>query len=898
MSKKVILAVFKRDFLSYFSSPTGYVFITLFIFMSAIAAFWPERFFMDNLANLNHLNALMPFLLLFFVPAITMNSWAGERSQGTDELLLTLPATDTEVVLGKYFSVLGIYTVSLAFSLSHILVLYSLGNPDLGVMFGTYAGYWLMGAALLAIGLVASILTTNATVGFIYGASISSIFVFAEHIGRFFFPRRLAGLMEWLSIPGQFESFGQGRFLFSALFYFVGLTAVFLFINIVLVNKRHWIVKGRLAMSLHQSVRSASVLITAIAVSSVFYSIGWGGDLTAERLHTLSDQTRTVLAEINKNKKPVLIEAFISPRVPKQYVETRENLIAALKEFDRIGGSGVQLIIHDIEKYTDIARTAFDNFGIRAQPVPGDNGGPEEMYMAVAFRCGAEEDIITLDRGLSIEYELTRSVRVVAKSNRKVIGIVETAAKINGGFDMKTFQRQPQWSVIAELKRQYTVRSVNADSPIPTDLDALVVAMPSSLTQKQINHLQSWILAGGPTLLLDDPLPMFNMQLAASQPRPSAGGNPMMPQRNPKQEPKGNLGPMLRKLGIAWNNDQVVFQQYNPHPEFQHLGPEFLFVSPASGNLKSFNAENQITSDLQEALFLFGGSLSKEPTTKNTFIPLIKTNSTSGRNPFSKLTSRSFFGMGLNPNCPHYVDTEEYTLAAQVTGETLAEMPEPKGTKKDDKKNGKKPESKKFSKINTIFIADLDMISEQFFQIRRQGFKGLNFDNVTFVLNCVDALCGEEAFMDIRKKRVKHRTLAKLEALTNDFAEELLKQEKAAEEDAEAALKMAQKALDSKIAAISNESNLDQTSKRIKIEQVTDREKRKFNIAKVKIDENKKAQINRRKADKEIAVRSIQSGIRIYAVLLPPLPALFLALLIFFWRRSRENLGVSENRMV
>ena len=229
----VIKAVFKRNFLSYFSGVLGYLFIVAFVLLGSALAFSPV-FFANNLANLDQLNAKFPLLLLFFVPAITMAVWADERKLGTDELLFTLPASDLEILLGKYAAVVGVYSVALFFSLSHVLVLVYLGHPDWRQLFATYFGYWITGCSLLSAGMLASILTSSATVAYVLGALICAVPVFIDQV--------IPGsrLLQGLSVSEQFRDFSLGMIPLGGILYFISLTAVFLYLNLVFISRRHW----------------------------------------------------------------------------------------------------------------------------------------------------------------------------------------------------------------------------------------------------------------------------------------------------------------------------------------------------------------------------------------------------------------------------------------------------------------------------------------------------------------------------------------------------------------------------------------------------------------------------------------------------------------------------------
>ena len=132
-----------------------------------------------------------------------------------------------------------------------------------------------------------------------------------------------------------------------------------------------------------------------------------------------------------------------------------------------------------------------------------------DLYMGVAFQCGTEEVVIPfMDRRMPVEYEITRSVRVVASAKRRQVGVLKTDADLFGGFDFQTMRSNPEWEIVQELKLQYDVEPVSPDEDYPENLDVLIAPMASSLTQPQMDRLAAYIQGGGATLLVDDPFPL------------------------------------------------------------------------------------------------------------------------------------------------------------------------------------------------------------------------------------------------------------------------------------------------------------------------------------------------------------------------------------------------------
>jgi ABC-type transport system involved in multi-copper enzyme maturation permease subunit len=977
MKFNVIFAIFRRNLYSYFSSPTGYVFICVYVLLSSFAAFWPNDFFNSNLANLDQLNKYLPYILLVFIPAITMSIWADERRQGTDELLLTIPAGDLEVVLGKYLAAVAIFSVSLVFSLvCNLGMLARLGNPDIGLFLGTYLGYWFVGLAMLAIGMVASFLTGNLTVGFVLGALFNAPLAFAAS-AEVILPPDIARTVKGWSLEEQFRDFGRGVVSLSSIVYFTSIVLVMLYLSMVLIGRRHWL-GGRDGKSLggHYFVRSLALVAAAVGAVLVAHRYDARLDVTSERLSSLSPETKELMRDLNA-KHPVKIDAFVSSNVPESYVQTRLNLLSTLREFEALGGANVQVTIHNTDPLSPEAERAEERFGITGRQVISRARGAQkldEIFLGVAFTSGLNKVVVPfIDRGIPVEYEVARSICTVTDQKRKRLGVLSTDAKLFGSFDPQTMTPTRDEPIIDELKKQYEVVQVSADAPITEQYAVLLAVQPSSLSQEQMNNFVAAVRNGQPTAIFEDPFPYMAQGVpATSQEKQPPGGMMGMMGRQPPT-PKGDVTALWDLLGVRFSPKNIVWQKYNPYTRTRDIWPdEFVCVDSEQGDSDPFNESDAVTSRLQQLLFLFPGSISPLNASRLKFEKLVTLEGKPrGTVSYDELLEPSFFGRGggLKRNPNRIRSDDRYVLAARIRGKAPPQAPnsldaatalpadpgqcalddDPAAPDAKSKKtaDGKSPDAKagaeksadhkvadnkpgdkaagksdadesaskkkaaakkpKSRDIDVILVSDIDLMYSQFFQLRAFGQDpdqeiNFNFDNVSFVLNVLDALAGDDRslkFIEIRKRRPQHRTLTTIDERTQQARDDNSKKRQDFKADFDAAKAKEEAALEDELKKLGKGKNtvaldmetlqkldIAETNGQKRLQATVDQLQKKYDKEKTKIDR-----------DLTLETQRVQDQYKMWAVLLPPILPMLVGLGVYFNRRAKEREGVARSRL-
>ena len=238
-----IWIVFKREFAAYFATPIAAVFLVIFVALTGAFAFYVGSFFDRGQAELSSFFVYHPWLYLILVPAIGMRLWAEERKTGTIELLMTLPISPWEAILGKFFAAWAFVGLALVLTFPMWITVNVLGNPDNGVILSSYLGSFLMAGAYLAIASCISALTKNQVIAFIVAAAICFLLVMSgmemvQNVFRPWAPPFLLSAISSLSFLGHFESITKGLLNLPAIIFYVSLIAFALFANKIIIDQR------------------------------------------------------------------------------------------------------------------------------------------------------------------------------------------------------------------------------------------------------------------------------------------------------------------------------------------------------------------------------------------------------------------------------------------------------------------------------------------------------------------------------------------------------------------------------------------------------------------------------------------------------------------------------------
>ena len=757
---KNIKAIFKREFKAYFDSPVAYVFLVAFLVLIGFMTFGVAMFYERRQADLTPFFFWHPWVYLLLVPAATMGTWADERRNGTAELLLTLPITVTQALVGKFLAAWAFISIGLALTFPVAITAGYLGAPDWGVVVCGYLGSFLMAGAAAAVGVFASTLSRASVIGFV----VSLALVFAlmivgfdpvtTAVANWGVPSAIVNGLSSCSLLTHFEALRRGVLDLADVGYYLGMIVFMLAAAKTVTDGRRGASKGAAGL----------VLLAAIVVAAdvILANLPLRADLTAERFYTLSDGSKAVLSKLEQD---VTLKYYVSsssadmPMQLKTYAARVQNL---LKEYERAAGGHVVLEAYDPKPDSDAEEWA-QRYGIEPQTV-NPFGSP--IYFGVVAVCGDNEQTLAQlspRTESTLEYDVTRLVTRVAWPEKPVVGVMTSLLDVLGGGQMNPMmmqmgQRPPEgWAAFAELGKDYEVRTVATDvASIDDDVKTLVLLHAKDLNEKTLFAIDQFVIRGGRLIACVDPFSAMDM-LAQRQQQ-----NPMMMQMGGQDGPS-TLGKLFDAWGVTFDTSKVVADlaaatklntgngRAEENPAFLSLGAKNM----AKGDL--------LVSGLTQVMFPFAGSFSFAKKDGLSFEPLVLSSAED-----ACLVDRQSaqFGMGamrkeLKPS------GAQYTLAARLSGTFKTAFP--KGPDYVEGSTNAVPKVTAEGKGSVVLFGDSDFLADDFcVQVMNTIFgpiaQPVN-DNLVLFSNVIEQYAGREELIGVRSRGPSNRPFAKVDAL-------------------------------------------------------------------------------------------------------------------------------------
>lgn len=505
-----IWTVARREVKALFDQPTGYILLVIFVGVNNFLFF--RQAYLFDIASLRPMLELLPWLLLIFVPAITMGTLAEDVRGGTVEVVLSHPITELEYLIGKYVGRLLFVWSGIGITL-FIPIGLSLGaDLHVGVVVAQYFGTALLAGGLVAIGVWSSSLTKNQVTAFMVSVLVVFVLVLVGLDPLLLgLPPVLASVAARLGVLSHFRDIARGVIDLRDVIYFATLAAVFLSLAYGGIMRRKLSVKGEALPRLRLGV---AIIVASLVVINLFgNNIGGRLDLTPGRAYTLSAATRDI---VRNAEDLVTIKLFISDELPPEVALLRRDLDDLLRDFRSASDGNVRLVVRDPAEDEDVEAEA-RSLGIH--PVQFNVMGESQFtvrdgYLGLAVQYADQtETIPIIQRTDDLEYRLASFVNGMVDTTKAKVGFFVAESEQLPGSGYQTVRQS--------LSQSYDVQSftLTSDSSIPLDAKVLLlIGSPDSLSVGQKDRMQQFFEGGGSALVFASGMAIGEQQFATARP--------------------------------------------------------------------------------------------------------------------------------------------------------------------------------------------------------------------------------------------------------------------------------------------------------------------------------------------------------------------------------------------
>ncbi|PIQ41032.1 MAG: ABC transporter [Thalassolituus sp. CG17_big_fil_post_rev_8_21_14_2_50_53_8] len=621
-----------------------------------------------------------------------------------------------------------------------------------------------------------------------------------------------------------------------------------------------------------------ALLLGFIGGAFLLNQLGSGArlDLTEQKLYTLSEGTRNILAQLNQ---PVELELYFSQKASADLVKVRayqQRVRELLDEYVMLAGGKLSLKIIDPAPFSEEEdqATAYglqavpvsvsgDNlyFGLVAKaqlPQAAENQGSDEKAEDAGKEQVAQLPFLQPDREAFLEYEITQLIYQVQQSKPVVIGLL-SGLDVRGGFNPQTGRPAPAWMAIDQLDGPYELRSLTAGlDHIDDDIDLLLLVQPPELTDSALYAIDQFALKGGRVLAFLDPV---------AETAPNGGLMGMGDSGS-----ASSLNKLLQNWGVGWNPDQVVLDAANAlvvnqgpgRPPLRHFG--LLALHP-----ESLNADDVVTAQLEAINLSSVGHFTALENALSSIEPWLYSSTE------AMLTDANRLRMGgdLMALQRDFVPAnEEFNLAVRVQGKADSAFP--------DGVDGVKADSHLASteRLAVTLVADTDVLSDRLW-VQVQNFFGQRIaspwaDNGALLVNLADHLGGSADLISLRARGQYNRPFERVNTLRRDAEQQFLASEQRLQQELEET--------EQQLSALQDQRDGDNGVLTLSAEQQAALEQ----FQQKKIEIRKELRNVQHELDKDIEAL----GMRLKVLNIFVLPLLFTLLLwgLVAWQRRRQSL--------